>query len=106
MIENNLKVGQKVKFDYEKRFNWTVRAVRKQFAILTSNQFGKGFYTIIDFDRQVRGPDDHHGIGYEDDAQIDNAMRSLFGEGDCDQHTEVSHRHQKKLVIAAIKDAS
>ena len=99
-MKNTLIAGQKVKFDDEKRFNWTVRAVREQFAILTSS----GHYTIIDFERGLRGPDDHHGIGYETDEQIDNAMRSLFGEGDLDQHTEVSHRYRKKLNITGVKD--
>lgn len=100
VMKNTLTVGQKVKFDDEKRFNWIVRAVREQFAILTSS----GHYTIIDFERGLRGPDDHHGIGYETDEQIDNAMRSLFGEGDLDQHTEVSHRYRKKLNITGVKD--
>lgn len=100
MAVNNLKVGQKVKFDEEKRFNWTVRAVRENFAILTSARH----YTIVDFDRGVRGPDNHYGIGYETDEQVDNAMRSLFGEGDHDQHTEVSYRHNRVINIAAIKD--
>lgn len=104
MAENYLKVGQKVKFDQEKRFNWTVRAVREQFAIVTATLFGKGYYSIIDFEQGVRGPDDHHGIGYDTDEQIDNSMHSLFGEGDFDQHTEVSHRYRIKLNIAAIKD--
>ncbi len=99
MAENPLKIGQKVKFDEEKRFNWTVRAVRENFAILTSARH----YTIVDFDRGVRGPDNHYGIGYETDEQVDNAMRSLFGEGDHDQHTEVSYRHKVKLNITGIK---
>ena len=100
VMKNTLIVGQKVKFDDEKWFNWIVRAVREQFAILTSS----GHYTIIDFERGIRGPDDHHGIGYKTDEQIDNAMRSLFGEGDFDQHTEISHRYRIKLNIAAVKD--
>lgn len=100
MALNNLKVGQKVKFDEEKYFNWTVRAVRENFAILTSARH----YTIVDFDRGVRGPDDHYGVGYETDEQINNAMRSLFGEVEFDQHIEVSHRHNRAIKIAAIKD--
>ena len=59
MSENYLKVGQKVKLDQEKRFNWTVRAVREQYAILTSTLFGKGYYTIADLKEGIRGPDDH-----------------------------------------------
>lgn len=74
VMKNTLIVGQKVKFDDEKRFNWIVRAVREQFAILTSS----GHYTIIDFERGIRGPDD--------------------------QHTEVSHRYRKKLNITGVKD--
>lgn len=35
--------------------------------------------------------------------QID-ALMAKFGEGDFDQHTEISHRYRIKLNIAAVKD--
>lgn len=101
---NPLKVGQKVKFAEEKTHRWTVRAVRGQFAILTAMQFGKIWYTIIDFVKGIRGPDNCYGIGYETDEDIANAMLALHGEHP-DGHTEieVSHRHKLPLSIAGVK---
>lgn len=99
-MENTLIVGQKVKFDDEKRFNWIVRSVRDQFAILTSSRF----YTIIDFEKEIRGPDDHYGIGYKTDEQIANAMLALFSEHPNDLEIEISHRNRKKLNITGIQE--
>ena len=103
MAENILKVGQLVKFDDEKRHNWRVRAVRENFAILTANFFGC-YYTIVDFELNIRGPDNCYGIGYETQEQIDNAMKALFGDCLDECHIEVSHRRKKKLNITGIKD--
>lgn len=104
MKQNELKIGQKVKFDEEKRFRWTVRAVRENFAILTTLQFGQIWYTIIDFDRQVRGPDNCYGLGYETQKDIDEVMLALFGESEkLGVHAEVSHRHKVKLNISGVK---
>lgn len=106
---NPLKVGDKVKFDDEKRWLWKVCAVREEFAILTKDQFGKGYYTIIDYIEGIRGPDDHYGVGYETDEQIENAMKGLFGECNLDgmdRNIEISHRHRIPLVIADIKPPS
>lgn len=101
---NPLKVGNKVKFDDEKIYTWTVRAVREQFAILTR----KEHYTIVDTIEGIRGPDDHYGVGYETDEQVENAMKGLFEEFDFDgphPNIEISHRHRIPLVIAGIKQS-
>lgn len=106
-MENNLVVGQKVRFDSEKTHRWTVRAVRGHFAILTTMQFGKIWYTIIDFEKGIRGPDNCYGIGYKTEEDIQNAMLALHDEHP-DGYTsiEVSHRHKVKLDIASIKEAA
>lgn len=102
---NTLKVGQKVKFDEEKRYRWTVRSVREHFAILTTTQFGKVWYTIIDFKRNVRGPDNAYGIGYLTQEDIDNAMLALFGEHpDGYTEIEVSYRRCLPLNISGVRD--
>ncbi len=100
---NPLKVGQKVKFDQEKYFRWTVRAVRSQFAILTTAG-EKGYYTIVDFVKEIRGPDNCYGVGYGTDEQVAKAMERLH-EPHGLYGIEISGRHRIPLVIAGVKDA-
>lgn len=68
---------------------WTVRAVTKhgRFVILTQpfNLKRTVLYTVIDFDRGVRGRDDMYGVGYETDDNIARAIHQF-------QHTEDDHR--------------
>lgn len=97
---NPFKVGQKVKFDDEKTFRWTVVAVRDEYAILTTK--GAGHYTIVDTIEQIRGPDNCYGVGYETDEQIADAMRRLVE--DCEDGIEVSHRHRIPLVVTEVKE--
>lgn len=73
--------GARVQFAESKRW-WKVRAVSEdgRFAILTSpfNLRKTLFYTIIDNQRGVRGPDDRiFSSGYETDEQIADRMREL-----------------------------
>lgn len=72
-----MTVGDKVKFA-NTRHPWTVRAVTRagRFAILTKpfNLRRTVLYTVVDFDRGVRGVDDHYGLGYETDDQITAAL--------------------------------
>lgn len=72
-----MTVGDKVKFA-NTRHPWTVRAVTRagRFVILTKpfNLRRTVLYTVVDFDRGVRGVDDHYGLGYETDEQIDAAL--------------------------------
>lgn len=100
-MEQKLEVGQKVKFDKEKYFRWTVRAVREPFAILTTAG-NRGYYCIVDMVKDVRGPDNCYGVGYETDEQIAEAMDRLH---DDENGIEISHRRRIPLVIAGVKDA-
>lgn len=99
---NPLKVGQKVRFNQEKNYAWTVRAVREEFAILTKTIFGKGYYTIVDFIQGIRGPDNCYGVGYETDEEVAEAMLGLFDEHEYRQ-IEISHRHRIPLVFGGVK---
>lgn len=79
-----LQVGDKVKLAATKR-QWTVRAVTNagRFAILTQpfNLQRTVLYTVIDFDRGVRGRDNYYGLGYETPEDIASALHEF-------QHTE------------------
>jgi hypothetical protein len=79
-----LTIGDKVKLSDTVR-RWTVRGVTKagRFAILTQpfNLKRTVLYSVIDFDRGVRGRDNFHGLGYETDEQIVDALHNF-------QHTE------------------
>ena len=79
-----LEPGDKVKLADTKR-KWTVQGVtnRGRFVILTQpfNLKRTVLYTVIDFDRGVRGRDDMYGIGYENDDDIAAAVHMF-------QHTE------------------
>jgi hypothetical protein len=84
-----LAVGDSVQFAESKRW-WRVRATSDRYVILTSpfNLRHTVLYTIIDWERGVRGPDDMvFGFGYETPEQIaENMDRLLAGD------MEVSHR--------------
>lgn len=75
-----LKKGDKVKLAAQKQ-QWTVRGVteRGRFAILTKpfNLKHTVLYTVIDFERGVRGRDNCHGLGYETDEQIADALEAF-----------------------------
>ena len=95
-----LHVGNSVQFAESKRW-WRVRALADRFVILTSpfNLQRTVIYSIIDWERGVRGPDDHYGVGYETEQEIADALaRLVSGE------IEVSHRaHSIRVEIAAVK---
>lgn len=75
-----LKVGDRVRFAPYRRA-MTVRAVttRGRFAILTMPFPPKQtvIYTVIDFERDVRGCDNYYGLGYETDEDIARALESF-----------------------------
>lgn len=100
-----LNVGDRVKLGATKR-QWTVRGVTAggRFAILTQpfNPKRTVLYTVIDFKRGVRGKDDHYGLGYETDEQIDDALKmfqntedheaGMEGRWQQEGHADVSYR--------------
>jgi hypothetical protein len=100
-----LSVGDRVKFESEKR-PYTVRAVSGdgRWVICTKplNLRHTVIYTVVDFDSDVRGPDDLiFGLGYESDEDIASAM-GMFEAGDA----EVSVRHDLRLDIEQVIPAA
>ncbi len=91
-----LAVGDKVKLA-DTRQRWTVRAVtdRGRFAILTKpfNIEHTVLYTVVDFDRGVRGKDNYYGLGYETDEQVAKALHSFQHTEDHDAAYEEPWRH-------------
>ncbi len=96
-----LEMGHRVQFAESRRW-WRVRATSGdgRFAILTSpfNLRRVPYYTILDTERGVRGPDDRiFCSGYEDDSDIADRMRELIA-GDI----EVSRRRSVESRIVAV----
>lgn len=98
-----LSVGDSVQFAESKRW-WKVRAVSERFVILTSpfNLQRTVLYSVIDWERGVRGPDDHWSVGYETEEQIADALRRLQATGM--DRIEVSWRaHSIRVKIAQVR---
>lgn len=121
MAELTAKVGDKIWFAEEVQ-GYTVRARNNRFIICTKpfNPKRTVLYTIIDLEREVRGPCNMiFGPGFETDEQIEGAMQRL--QNHCDNNhigkinlpgipemeyqasMEVTHRNFVPLVIHKIK---
>lgn len=127
-----LAVGQQVKFSYprsERRAWWTVRAVSAdgRWAVLTRQApfqpKGKVVYTIIDWERGVRGPCDLLGQGWDfkTDLVVDGQrlIRALEARRETEAwfkgkplgtsrpvtepEVEVSYRNNVEIQIAKVK---
>lgn len=121
-----LPVGSKIKFRREK-LRYTVQASDERFAICTKpfNPQRTVLYSIIDFEEQVRGPEDLiFGAGAETREQCEEMLERLNGyESPTDRknsreayikagldpndtpgaiRTKVSHRHRCDLDIETI----
>lgn len=99
----HLAPDQKVQFDHERQ-HYTVRAVTSdgRFAICTKpfNLQHTVIYTIVDFQRGVRGPDNLvFSFGYETDDQIEE-NRDRLERGDM----EVSYRRELALNITEVSE--
>jgi len=97
-----LNPGDRVKFDDE-RHRYTVRAANERFAVCTKpmNALHTTIYTIIDFQRAVRGRENLiFCMGFETDDDCSAALdRLAAGE------SEVSYRHYQPLNIERISPA-
>ena len=99
----SLEVGQKIKFDNEKIW-YVVRAIRHPFIICTTKLFGKGYYTILDVDHNIRGTGTSWGCGYITDEDIAQSMLALHGENPEDISNEISRRNRVPLNIIQVKN--
>ncbi|MBU3121384.1 hypothetical protein KPE71_14095 [Acinetobacter soli] len=100
-----IEVGQKVKFDNENIW-FTVKAVRHPFVICWCKLFGKGYYTILDVENNIRGPGTSWGLGHETDEQIAESMLALHGDHPDEIEQEISRRNQVPLIIKEIRERS
>ena len=98
-----LKECQKVKFDNENIW-YAVKAVRHPFVICTTKIFGKGYYTILDVEKNIRGTGTSWGCGYITDEDIAQSMLALHGEHPDDISNEISRRNRVPLSIVQVKD--
>ena len=103
MTASELKVGQKVKLD---KSWWLVRAVRHPFVICTQSMFGKGYYTIIDVDQNIRGEGTSWVLGHDTDEQIAESMLALHREHPKEVQQEISRRNQCAVSITGFKDVA
>jgi hypothetical protein len=94
-----IQVGSKIKFIDEKQ-RYTVQASNERFAVCTKpfNVQKTVIYTIIDFERNVRGRENLiFCMGFETKEQCEEALERLVS-GD----SEVSYRHWQELNIEKI----
>lgn len=103
MKASELKVGQKVKLD---KSWWLVRAVRHPFVICTQSMFGKGYYTIIDVDQNIRGEGTSWVLGHDTDEQIAESMLALHREHPEEVQQDISRRNQCAVSITDFKDVA
>lgn len=106
-----LKVGDRVRleFDIPSRW-WDVRAADDRYVVLTrQREFkprGTLVYTIIDWERDVRGPCDLLGQGWdvESESGCDALLRALnANERDDEISTQVSYRNNVPVEVLAVR---
>lgn len=102
MINNNLKKGDKVWFSDGKK-SFTVRESKDNFAICTQPYNFRPntvIYTIIDFEREVRGMDNYVFAthDYFSDEDCESAMCDLINK-----EMEVSYKHSKHVKLDIVK---
>ena len=92
-----LKVGQPLKFDDEKIFRWTIKSIGLPYVICTTAG-PLGYYTILNVEKGIRGPDNFGGVGYQTPKDCESALIGLLsGE------LEISNRHKIPLVISEVR---
>jgi len=98
--KHDFKVGDKIKFAEEKQ-RYTIKACSDRFLICTKpfNALKTYLYTIVDFERSVRGADNSiFSDSYETEGDCEKRLMSLVS-GDA----EVSYRNCVPLHIEAAK---
>lgn len=128
-----LSVGQQVQFRYprsDRRSWWTVRAADERFVILTRQApfkpRGKLLYTIIDWERDLRGPCNLLGQGWDFNtdpvSDAEGLLRALTARLESEAwaktvpagtsrpldevEVEVSHRNNVHIEIHAVRNTS
>jgi hypothetical protein len=95
-VTTTLNVGDKVKFRAEAQ-RYTVRAAGDRFAVCTKpfNARRTVIYTIIDFAKGIRGPEN---LVFPFGAETDEQCREMLARLDAGQ-SAVSHRRHLPLDI-------
>lgn len=91
-----MEIGEKIQFEGERK-PYVVRAVNDRFAVCTKpfNLKRTVLYTIIDFEKGIRGTENTvFCMGFESDEDCNDALQRLTS-GD----TEVSRRNYTELRI-------
>jgi hypothetical protein len=111
-VNHVLEVGDRVRFD-AKQTSWLVRKSTDdgRFVLLTAVEFGKVLYSVIDFERLIRGPVNVLGGGMGifttsgPDEAIDETLDMLQGKGakHVGGHWEISRRRAAPVNITALK---
>lgn len=115
----DLRPGHRVKFTRDRKW-WTVREADTRYVILTRQADfrprGESFYTIIDWDRGIRGPCNLIGQGWEVDepdgcASLLRALnRTKYSTdpvtGDWEIPVEISHRNNVPITIVKTESGS
>jgi len=98
-VREQIKVGTKIKFLEEKQ-RYTVQALSDRYAVCTKpfNCRKTVLYTIIDFQKDIRGTEDLvFCAGFETKKQCQEALERLTkGE------SEVSYRNRIPLVVESL----
>lgn len=100
----DFEIGQRVELDFGNDDGtwWTVRAVNQRYVILTMpTKKSKTYplYTVIDWERMVRGPINLIGGGW--DIRNDSNFAEKMAELNADE-VEVSRRNSVPILITAL----
>lgn len=93
---NDLKKGQKVKFDKE-NYYYLVRAVKHPYVICTLMIFGELYYTILDLEKNIRGSGTNEDMSYLNDVDIAEVMLALHKN-----EQFISPSNQLEIVISDV----
>jgi hypothetical protein len=95
-------VGDRLRFD-GKSTSWLARAATKdgRYLLCTASLFGKVNYTIIDFEKDIRGPMNviGWGLGIDSRSGPDPAIDQAIDRLQSDDGWEISHRNYVRLDI-------
>jgi hypothetical protein len=104
----SLSANSRVKFANDNKW-WTVRAADGRYAILTRQADfkpkGTSFYTIIDWERDLRGPCNLIGQGWDIDEPEgpETLLAALNGPDEHGLTVEVSYRNNVPIDIREVR---
>jgi hypothetical protein len=101
----NIKPGSKIYFGEEVK-PFTAKAVSDRYVIATKpfNLKKTVWYTIIDFEREVRGPNNlvFNVYDYKNQREIEQCLNDLIQQEEMTDGLQVSHRRKVDLNIIKV----